>query len=98
MTKKFAFYGLEAHTHQIAPSPHPPPHTPRSAGGEAASDQEGAVRLRPAPPERRPLTGCAQLDAVDGSPSAARRRLLNLKYPLTAGSAAATCNFFAFAN
>jgi len=32
----------------------------------------GAVRLRPAPPERRPLGGCAQLDAVGGWPSAAQ--------------------------
>jgi len=64
-------------------------------GAEAASDQEGAVRLRPAPPERRPLGRCAQLDAVGGSPWATRRRLLNLKNPLIAGSAAATCNFFA---
>jgi len=82
MTKKYAFYCLEAHTHQpfsIAPSlptplpPHtpfrrsanPPPSQPRIAGahrdhlegggGEAASDQEGAVRLRPSPQERRPL-------------------------------------------
>jgi len=73
--------------------------------GDSGGWSKRGVEGRPRPIRRMPCACVQRLQKEDRwggapgwTPSAARRRLLNSKYLLIAGSAAATCNFFASPN